>query len=845
MVDIPANQKIPIYVFEKTSMLQIDQVQAQAKQQHTDNTVGKHEVRYKDGIHMIIGLQVDHVVQCMLRDRILGKINDIWGDLPLVNSWKDVLDEGISRGHTNWQVLGSNKPFNIPYKLTHIYDASVDAENNVDYEQVSIKDFDMKNNWHKMSVRNKEHFAPELKSDIKQEYLSLKQNFSKQHRTTGGGLGKKLGITNHAINPHEINNVDDLDLALDQMFEDSDLSNYYLQDTHNYIMILPEEYYGPGSYGNWIKVGIALKHTSPCMFLSWLKFSSQSSEFSYDNVGELYETWDRISSKKNEITNRSIMYWAKISNPKEYQETKMKTIDHFIEETLHTSTEYDIASVLYTLFKDRYVCSNIKNNMWYEYKNHRWREIDSGTTLRLALSRDLYNIYSQKMLKFMNDVHDLNNVADADASASVVLTTVATQKSAIKQKTNQLFGGEDVQIKGNKYAEVCLMLKRTMHKNNIMREARDIFYDPKFIDKLDTNTRLLGCVNGVVDFNEKSFRVGRPEDYISKNTNINYRALDRAKSCVQIEEINAFMMELFPEEELRKYMWEHLSSCLIGINENQTFHIYKGKGSNGKSKLIELMGLILGEYKVLIPVTLITQKRNGIGSTSSEIIQLMGARLAVMQEPSKGERVNEGVLKEMTGCDPIQGRKLFHESQTFIPQFKLVVCTNTLFDVGSEDDATWRRIRMVDYKSKFCENPVDDDPTEPYQFPINKRIDIKFKEWKEVMLSMLVEKAYVSEGNVEDCSIVMAASKKYRTGQDYFAAFLEERIRDAHDGKIMKTELREEFKAWYNIEYGNDLPKGKELFEYFENKYGKYKNGWHGICVIYEGDVEVEVDGGI
>jgi P4 family phage/plasmid primase-like protien len=788
---------------------------------------------------MIIGLNVDRVIQYMLRDRILGKINDIWGDLPLINSWNDVLDVGITRGHTNWQVFGSKKPFNIPYKLTQIFNASIDEDGGVDYAAISIKDFNLQNNLHMLSVRNTTHFAPEMKGDIKQDYLIMKQDFVKNNKSTGHH-GKKLGITSVAINPHEITCEGDLDMALDQLFENTDLSKYYLQETHNYIMILPAEYYGPGSYSNWIKVAIALKHTSPSMFLSWLKFSSQSSEFSYDNVGEMYETWDRISSKKNAITNRSIMYWAKISNPKEYQDTKMKTIDHFIEETLHTSTEFDIASVLYTLFKDRYVCANIKNNLWYEYKNHRWHEIDSGTTLRLALSRDLHNIYSQKMLKFMNDVHDLNNVTEADTSANLVLTTVATQKSSMKQKTNQLFGGEDVQIKGNKYAEVCIMLKRTMHKNNIMREAREIFYDYKFIDKLDTNTKLLGCTNGVLDFNDKSFRVGRPEDYISKSTNINYNVLDYSKNGTQIEEINLFMHELFPEEELRKYMWEHLSSCLIGVNENQTFHIYKGKGSNGKSKLIELMGLILGDYKVLIPVTLITQKRNCIGSTSSEVIQLMGARLAVMQEPSKGERVNEGVLKEMTGCDPIQGRKLFHESQTFIPQFKLVVCTNTLFDVGSEDDATWRRIRMVDYKSKFCENPIDDDPTEPYQFPINKRIDIKFHEWKEVMLAMMVEKAYISEGNVEDCNIVMAASNKYRTGQDYFAAFLEERIREAHDGKIMKTELREEFKAWYNIEYGNDLPKGKELFEYFENKYGKYKNGWHGICVIYEGDVTVE-----
>ena len=56
----------------------------------------------------------------------------------------------------------------------------------------------------------------------------------------------------------------------------------------------------------------------------------------------------------------------------------------------------------------------------------------------------------------------------------------------------------------------------------------------------------------------------------------------------------------------------------------------------------------MGDYKGTVPITLITQKRNSIGSTSSEIVQLMGTRYAVMQEPSKGDRINEGIMKEIT-----------------------------------------------------------------------------------------------------------------------------------------------------------------------------------------------------
>ena len=61
-------------------------------------------------------------------------------------------------------------------------------------------------------------------------------------------------------------------------------------------------------------------------------------------------------------------------------------------------------------------------------------------------------------------------------------------------------------------------------------------------------------------------------------------------------------------------MWEHLASVLYGKNINQTFNIYNGGGSNGKSKLVDLMGLALGDYKGVVPVSLLTERRGGVGS---------------------------------------------------------------------------------------------------------------------------------------------------------------------------------------------------------------------------------------
>lgn len=70
--------------------------------------------------------------------------------------------------------------------------------------------------------------------------------------------------------------------------------------------------------------------------------------------------------------------------------------------------------------------------------------------------------------------------------------------------------------------------------------------------------------------------------------------------------------------------------------------------------------------------------------------------------------------------------------------------------------------------------------------------------------------------------------------------FVIDKITKESGGKIKKTELHEEFKQWYNSNYGRNVPKIKELNEFMETKYGKYKQGWHNIKIIYDDDEDDE-----
>jgi P4 family phage/plasmid primase-like protien len=799
IVDVNQNDEIKIFIMEKDNVNII-------KDKSKNVT--------KDGIHMIICLSMDHVMQYLLRSKILENIKCIFDDLPLKNSYDNVLDDGITKGHTNWQMFGSNKPDNEPYKIKYIYNAEYQDDNTFEFTKLNKDDYSNLQLLKEVSARNDTHIKYKLKDSIKEEYENMKTKMFKKKTTSSKGKNNSLKNKNmyYSIDTSSLKNVSDLQDQLDDFFETLSTDNNNLIETHKYLMCLPPSY--ADDYSKWIRCGWALHNTNNNMFLSWMVFSSQSPKFDIGDVEGYYEEWLKMDEEG--LTDRSIMYWAKQENPTEYNIIRKETIDFFMERSAKDNkpNESDIAQVLYQLYKDEYRCSSIKHKIWYRFMNHRWVEIDCGTTLRYNISRVLARMYGDKSDE-LRCISMLDTTNESNDSNNEYLVKLA-----------------------NKYNYISSMLKSTTTKQNIMKEAAEAFYhaDQDFEKKLDSNPELLCFTNGVYDFKNKVFRDGQPDDYLTICTNIAYIPYNKENpNHIKIKsEIETFLEQLFPDENLRKYMWEHLASTLIGLNKNQTINIYNGCGRNGKSKLAELMQKVLGDYFGNISAALITSKRPSIGGLSPELVKIKGCRYVLMSEPSKDDKINDGYMKQLTGGDPIEARGLHRDPITYIPFFKLVVCTNNLFDIKSNDDGTWRRIRICEFESKFVKNPNPTDDS-PYEFLMDENIDKKFDDWKNIFAGLLVDIVNTTGGIVNDCDRVLQASNDYRKDQDYLMQFYSDKVEKGDDTSIIKkNSIYQEFKSWYIENYGKNIPKGKELYSFLEKRIGKYKNGWKGYRIIYD-----------
>jgi len=821
---IDESTRFQIFVFEKPTVNRID-----------DKT--KNKKLTKDGIHMIIGLQADHITQQLLREKIIYKATEIWKSLPLRNTWEDVFDKGISTGKTPWQLYGSRKPAHDRYQLTRVFDVSYDSsDNEFMYPEIPVSSFDIVKNIQKLSVRYKDHPSLFMTSQFIQEYEQYKID-----NRIGGNAGTSttttitvsrkptLDIYNddflHPSNVAKIKSREELDRAVNNFLDSIQVSDYNLREMHNYAMILPSSYYGDGSYEKWIRVGWVLKNTDARLIITWIAFCARSPTFHFSEVPDRVDRWKDFETRKmNGLSKRSLLHWAKADAKDDYERIRRDTIDYFLEETIRTrgsSTskhddrsgcgDTDIAKVLYEIFKHKFVCVSIKGNIWYQYINNKWHEVDSGTTLRKAISEQLRDLYNQKTFTAMNTM-----IVNGDPQNQV------SEEDPGKRRSIRILN-------------ISTRLSDSNGKDKIMKEAKELFYDGSFLEKLDINPYLLCFKNGVIDFKEKCFRKGHPEDNVSLCTNINYIELTSKHQKI-VDEINDFMNKLFPEKELCEYMWDHLASTLIGTSTTQTFNMYIGVGQNGKSVLVNLMEQVLGDYKGDVPLTLVTENRSKVGGLSPEIVQLKGIRYAVMNEPKKGDVINEGMMKQLTsGKDKLQGRAPYMpKTISFLPQFKLVVCSNVLMGVKSNDHGTWRRIRTVPYKSLFTKNPVQGDKDKPYQFMIDEFIDEKFDSWKEVFATMLVQRAFKTNGLVKDCSIVMEKSNEYRQSQDYIAEFINDLVVRDPNGQIKKTEINSEFTIWYGSNYGGKAPSNKEIHEYMDKEFGKQKDQiWHGVKINY------------
>jgi P4 family phage/plasmid primase-like protien len=244
------------------------------------------------------------------------------------------------------------------------------------------------------------------------------------------------------------------------------------------------------------------------------------------------------------------------------------------------------------------------------------------------------------------------------------------------------------------------------------------------------------------------------------------------------------------------------------------------KNSNGKSVCVDLFEQSFGDYCCKLPITLLTQKRAASNAATSELARTKGKRFACLQEPSEDEKLNVGLMKELTGGDKIMARQLYKDPIEFKPQFKMVLTCNQLPNVPANDNGTWRRLRVIEFTSKFCETP---DPANPNEFHMDTDLSTKFLIWREYFLSLLIKyyKIYIENGITEPDE-VLVCTREYQRNNDVYLDFVEQEFERDDMGFTSYNQVHTSFKSWLKDNNLSHISiKRKDIMINFGKIFGK------------------------
>jgi P4 family phage/plasmid primase-like protien len=300
-------------------------------------------------------------------------------------------------------------------------------------------------------------------------------------------------------------------------------------------------------------------------------------------------------------------------------------------------------------------------------------------------------------------------------------------------------------------------------------------------------------------------------------------------------QINKFFEQVFPNENVRKYFITVLSTCVSGLTKDEKFYLLNGCGSNGKSLTTDIMSKSLGDYYMSCDISLITRKRGQSNQASPEKVRMKGRRCGVFQEADEGEKMNVGLVKEITGGDMMLMRDLFKGSDEMIefkPQMKYFLTANQLPDVPSTDEGTWRRLRVIQFTSKFTNTPI-----KPNEFLIDINLKQKIEQWAPIFASYLVH-IYLTEYKIKpyltEPPEVIASTNQYKMENDYLTEYFTECISITTDesNTVGINKLWDSYKEWFKKAYELKLAtKRQEFIKFIIKKLGEpTRKGY--TCII-------------
>ena len=292
--------------------------------------------------------------------------------------------------------------------------------------------------------------------------------------------------------------------------------------------------------------------------------------------------------------------------------------------------------------------------------------------------------------------------------------------------------------------------------------------------------------NGTVDLRTGTLSPHNPADLITFMAPVTY---DPAATCPTFER---FLSEVFAgDAEMVAFIWRAIGWSLTGVvKERALFFLYGDTGKNGKTTMVEAIMKLVGTcgessygYGRKVGADTFMKSKN-YEDNQRKAATLAGPRFICTSEVDEEHRLNEQLIKDITGGDTIEGRRLYQEAFTFKPQFKPWMYGNHKPEIRGTDDAIWSRVRLV-----------------PFEVSFKGREDLDLADKLEAELPGILNWAIRGcldwqRNGLQPPAKVQAATQAYRDEMDVFGPFIAECCVIHPHAEVWSSQLWAAYKEW-------------------------------------------------
>lgn len=241
------------------------------------------------------------------------------------------------------------------------------------------------------------------------------------------------------------------------------------------------------------------------------------------------------------------------------------------------------------------------------------------------------------------------------------------------------------------------------------------------------------------------------------------------------------------DDELKLFLQVAVGYTFTGRTDEHSLFFLYGVGQNGKTTFTETIRRLMSDYAKRVDIEALMQSFGHGQAATPYVASMAGARLVLSSEIPESRKLNEPLVKDLSGGDTITARYLFANPFTFEPTHKLWLYGNYKPRISGTDEGIWRRIRVIPFKVT-----IPNDTRRPMHEVISS-----FETEMPGILAWAVTGSLIWQTyGLHLVDAVKDATSEYRSEQDLVQQFLEERCVMRADYTVKKDPLYEAWRAW-------------------------------------------------